>query len=109
MKKKIFIASICVLVVLVVSIGMFWYYHPTHYRYNDRFILGNTEENIVERYGDFSKKSCNNEGELIRGIYMVRDNTPELIMSYDNSLWYEIYFEDGIAVEVRMQKGWYGG
>ena len=76
MKKKIFITSICVLVVLVVSIGMFWYYHPTHYRYNDRFILGNTEENIVERYGDFSKKSCNKECKVLCVIYMVRDNTP---------------------------------
>ena len=88
---------------------MFWYYHPTHYRYNDRFIIGATEEKIAEKYGEFSRVFRNEEGAICRGIYMVRDNTPELIMSYDNSLWYEIYFENGIAVSVRLQEGWYGG
>lgn len=40
---------------------------------------------------------------------MIRENTPELIMSYDNSLWYEIYFENGVAVKVNLLEGWYGG
>ena len=41
--------------------------------------------------------------------YMIRDDTPEWIMGYDNSLWYEIYFEDGVAVEVALRKGYLGG
>ena len=40
---------------------------------------------------------------------MIRDNTPELIMSYDNSLWYKIYFEDGKAVRVNLREGYIGG
>ena len=63
----------------------------------------------TEKYGDFYVVRRNETGEMFCGVYQIQDNTPELIMSYDNSLWYEIYFEDGIAVEVRMQEGWYGG
>lgn len=109
MKKKIIISSICAVVVLALSIGIYWYDHPTHYKFNDRFIVGNTEEKIIEKYGEFSKERRNDDGEIQYATYMVRDNTPDLIMSYDNSLWYEIYFENGIAVQVRLQEGWYGG
>ncbi len=109
MKKKILITSICAIIVLALSIGIFWYYHPTYYKYNDRFIIGNTAEEIIEEYGEFSVVRRNEVGDMFCGVYKIRDNTPELIMSYDNSLWYEIYFEDGIAVSVRLQEGWYGG
>ena len=109
MKKKIFISSICTVVVFVLLIGAFWYYHPTHPKFNDRFIIGNTEEKIVNKYGAFSNSHRNKEGEITYGTYMIRDNTPELIMSYDDSLWYEIYFENGIAVKVRLQEGLRGG
>lgn len=109
MKKKMLISAICAVVVLALSISIFWYYHPTYYKYNDRFIIGATEEKIIEEYGKFSIVRRNEAGEMFCGVYKIRDNTPELIMSYDNSLWYEIYFEDGIAVSVRMQRGWYGG
>lgn len=108
-KKKIIIASVCAVVVLALSIGTYWYYHPTHYKFNDRFILDSTEDQIVEKYGEFSKVHRNDDGEITYGTYMIRGNTPELIMGYDNSLWYEIYFENGIAVKVRLQEGWYGG
>ena len=109
MKKKIFISSVCFVVFLAFSIGTWIFYHPTYYRFNDRIIIGNTEEKIIEKYGAFSKSSCNDEGEIIYGTYMIRDNTPELIMSNDNSLWYEIYFQDGIAVSIKLQDGRRGG
>lgn len=109
MKKKILIISICAIITLALAIGIFWYYHPTYYKYNDRFIIGNTAEQIIEEYGDFSVVRRNEVGKMFCGVYKIRDNTPELIMSYDNSLWYEIYFENGIAVSVRLQEGWYGG
>ena len=109
MKKKIWIASICFMIILALSIGVFWYYHPTYYKYNDRFIIGNTAEEIIEAYGAFSVVRRNEAGEMYCGVYKVQDNTPELIMGYDNSLWYEIYFENGIAVRVRLQEGQYGG
>ncbi len=109
MKKKILIISVCLLLILSLSVGVYWHYHPTHFLYNDRFILGNTKENIVERYGEFSKTWENENGKTVYGNYMIRDNTPEMVMSYDNSLWYEIYFENEIAVKIKLQEGWYGG
>ena len=109
MKKKIFIFSICAVVVFVFLIGTFKYYHPTHHKFNDRFVIGSTEEKIVDKYGVFSNSHYNEAGKITYGTYMIRDNTPELIMSYDNSLWYEIYFENGIAVKVRLQEGRRGG
>ena len=109
MKKKILLSVICTMILLVLSIGIFHYYHPTHYKFNDCFIIGKTEEDIVERYGEFTKSRRNESGEITCGTYMIRDNTPELIMSYDNSLWYEVYFENGIAVKVRLQEGRRGG
>ena len=108
MKKKIIII-VCIVLVITASVCVFKYYHPTHYAFNDRFIIGNTYENIVEKYGEFDRGFKNTAGELSCGIYKIRDNTPELVMSYDDSLWYEIYFEDGVAVSVRLQEGWYGG
>ena len=109
MKKKIiFILASCILIV-VAFICVFKYYHPTHFLYNDRFIIGNTQEKIIEKYGEFNGTRTNNNGETTYGVYMIRDNTPELIMGYDDSLWYEIYFEDGIAVKVELRKGYIGG
>lgn len=109
MKKKILIILASVVLLIVVSLSVFAYYHPTHYAYNDRFIIGNTEEKIVERYGEFDRIRTNQEGEITCGIYMIRDNSPELVMGYDDSLWYEIYFEDGVAVKVKLREGYIGG
>jgi len=95
--------------ILALSIGIFRYYHPTHYQFNDRFILGKAEADIVERYGDFTQSRRTESGEITYGTYMIHDNTPELVMSYDDSLWYEIYFENGIAAQIRLREGWYGG
>ncbi len=109
MKKKILLSVICTIILLVLSIGIFHYYHPTYYKFNDNFIIGKTEEDVVERYGEFTKSRRNESGEITYGTYMIRDNTPEWIMSYDNSLWYEVYFENGIAKEIRLKEGRYGG
>ena len=109
MKKKLFIILASCILIVVVSICIFKYYHPTHFAYNDRFIIGNTQERIIEKYGEFYSTQKNSDGEITRGTYMIRDNTPELIMSYDDSLWYEIYFENGKAVEVKLREGYIGG
>lgn len=109
MKKKMIIILAFVVVIIVAFICVFKYYHPTHFAYNDRFIIGNTQERIEEKYGKFYSISKNSDLEITCGIYMIRDNTPEWIMSYDNSLWYEIYFEDGIAVKVKLREGYMGG
>ena len=109
MKKKIIILVVCGILLSAILIANFFYYHPTHYKYNDHFIIGKTAEDIISRYGEFSQSQRSEDGELTCGIYMIRDNTPEMIMSYDNSLWYEIYFQDGIAVKIRLQEGRRGG
>ena len=109
MKKKLFIILASCILIVVVSICIFKYYHPTHFAYNDRFIIGNTQEKIVEKYGEFYVAHKNDDGETTCGIYKIRDNTPELIMSYDDSLWYEIYFENGKAVDVKFRDGYIGG
>lgn len=110
MKKKTIITSVCILILFAAFVGMFWYSHPTHYRYNDRFVLGRGAEEITQKYGEFSKEWVNEDtGELTRAFYRIRDNTPDLGMEYDDSLWYEIHFKDGVATEVRLQHGWYGG
>lgn len=109
MKKKIIISVVSLAVLLSSLAAIFFYYHPTYYKYNDRFVIGNTADKITEKYGEFSQVRRSEDGELTCGIYMVRDNTPEMIMSYDNSLWYEIYFQDGIAVSITLQEGKRGG
>ena len=103
MKKKILIDAAGLILIIAFFGGMFWYYHPTHYQFNDRFIIGSTRQEITEKYGE-----PYSYGDDMM-TYMIRDNTPEWLMGYDDSLWYEIYFEDGIAVKVRLQEGWYGG
>ena len=106
LNKKIIFILIYTHIILLLLIAVYWYYHPTHYKFNDRFIIGKTAEKIIEKYGEFSKSQYNKEDEITYGTYKIRDNTPEYIMSYDDSLWYEIYFENGIAVKVRLQEGW---
>lgn len=109
MKRKRKIGGIFIALIFAISLCIFRYYHPTHFMYNDRFVIGNTQENIVERYGNFYDICQGREGETFCGIYMIHGNTPEMMMSYDDSVWYEIYFENNIAVEVKLRKGYIGG
>ncbi len=107
--KRIIAVALSLFCLLLVCGGIFRYLHPTHFAYNDRFILGNVKEAIVNRYGEFSREYTSESNTLVKAEYQIRDNTPELIMSYDNSLWYEIYFQDGVAVKVALREGYIGG
>lgn len=102
-KKKILIGTAGLILIIVFCGGMFWYYHPTHYQFNDRFIIGSTKQEIIEKYGE---PYSSGESSM---TYRIRDNTPEWVMSYDDSLWYEIYFHDGIAEYVKLREGYLGG
>ncbi len=102
-KKKILIGTAGLILIIVFCGGMFWYYHPTHYQFNDRFIIGSTKQEIIEKYGE---PYSSGESSM---TYRIRDNTPEWVMSYDDSLWYEIYFNDGIAEYVKLREGYLGG
>ena len=109
MKKRTIVILLSVVLIVITFIAVFKYYHPTHFAYNDRFIIGNTQEKIIEKYGEFYSTHVTSYGEILYGTYMIRDNTPEWIMSYDDSLWYEIYFEKGVAVKVKLREGYIGG
>lgn len=64
---------------------MILYYHPTYYKYNeynDRFIIDNKVKYIIEEYGAFSVVRRNEAGKMFCGVYQIRDDTPELIMSH---------------------------
>lgn len=109
MTKKTILIVVIILLFMAVSIGIFKYYHPTYATFNDRFVIGSTEEQIVERYGAFYFRHENRRGEFTSATYMIHDNTPELIMSYDDSLWYDICFEHGVAIRVELREGRPGG
>ncbi len=101
--KKIIPIVLCVLLLLVVTIGVFRFYHPTHHSFVDRYVIGKPIQKVIERYGEPYSITENTV------TYMIRDNTPEWIMSYDNSLWYVIEVEDGVAVKVYLREGYPGG
>ena len=95
--------------IIVTSVILFNHTYPTHYPYKDREIIGSTPEEIEAKYGEFWALYRNEENVPTFAEYMIRENTPDLIMSKDDSLWYHIYFKDGVAVSVRLQKGRPGG
>ena len=107
-KQIITLLSVIASAVLIVvtTVSLFKFNYPTHYPYKDREIIGCTPEEIVEEYGEFSKYDYDEEKQAGFVAYMIRKQTDS---SYDNSLWYEIHFKDGVAVSVRLQKGWHGG
>ncbi len=101
--KKTTAIILGILLLLVLAIGVFKYYHPTHYSFCDRYVIGKPIQKVIDRYGEPHSMT---ETTV---TYMVRDDTPELVMSYDNSLWYVIEVEDGVAVGVYLREGYLGG
>jgi len=108
--KKVFVGLVIIALILITVIGPYWYYHPTHYKYNDRFILGNRIAQIVERYGAFEKifYRDESESEIHSAGYVVEPaKTGFLGTSYPK--YYMITFNDGIAISVRIEIGGWGG
>ncbi len=101
--KKITAMILSVLLIVVVTVGVFLYSHPTHYSFNDRFVIGTPIQKVIDRYGEPYRITENTV------TYMIRDNTPEWIMSYDNSLWYVIEVDEDVAVNVYLREGYMGG
>ncbi len=107
--KKVLVVLITV-VMIGFFIAWFWYYHPTHYRYNDRFVIGNSINAITERYGEFDKifYKHESENEISHGGYIVKP--PEVgLWGTDPEKYYMIKFEDGKAVSVSIEEGGWGG
>ncbi len=117
LSKKRFIILAIVLIVFI-TVGVLWIKHfrathPTHYRFNDEFVIGSTADEIQDRYGDFDIyyefDGPSTTGVSAVGIYQV---------SYKNNSWifyrtdefYNIHFdENGIAIDIYFQEGWPGG
>ncbi len=94
--------------IVVTAVSLFEYTYPTYYPYKDREIIGSTPEEIEEKYGEFWALYRDEENAPTFAKYMICDDAMDFL-GYDESLWYHIYFKDGVAVEVSLQEGWPGG
>lgn len=94
--------------IVVTSVILFNHTYPTHYPYKDREIIGSTPEEIEAKYGEFWALYRNEENVPTSAEYMIREDYMDYLGN-DDSLSYYIYFKDGVAVSVRLQKGRPGG
>ncbi len=94
--------------IVVTAVSLFNYTYPTFYPYKDREIIGSTPEEIEAKYGEFWALYRNEENAPTLAKYMIREDAMDYLGN-DESLWYYIYFKDGVAVEVELQEGWPGG
>ena len=105
MKKEVIITCVSIFVVLVLSIGVFWYLHPTHYKFNDRFIIGNTKEKIIEKYGEFAYSKYDESGVYLYAEYVASHyNHPTYLLGFTRK-WYVIEFENDVATKVGIREG----
>ena len=107
--KVIFIILLFLILIgltLFLSIKIFQYNHPTHYKFNDRFIIGNTIENIEAEYGPLDFKGYTLDGLKV-GRYLAEKGTAsfwaQVMGDSDVDVYYYIYFDvEGIAKEVYL-------
>ena len=105
--KKTIIAIITTIIVflIIALIGVYWYNHPTHCFYEDRWIIGKNADQIEQRYGEFDKHF----GSSSKG-YCVKPSTTDW---WGDATWpeyYMVYFdESGKAYKVDVVVGGWGG
>lgn len=104
-KKAIVVIAIAIITVFTLTlIGVYRYNHPTHYLYNDHWIIGKNISEIEQRYGNYDI-----EGSLKKG-YCVK---PTTIDWWGDATWpqyYMIYFdENGKAYKVDIFVACVGG
>ena len=53
--------GVILLSIIIINLLTFWHTtnHPTHFLYNDNFVIGNTKESIIKRYGKPTTESKN--------------------------------------------------
>lgn len=115
---------ICILLMLSLILVVFFYYHPTYYKFNDRFIIGSSIDEIVERYGPFDGIDFNNREAYdkyaetkeysINEVCSIRYSAREKVVDFLGTtppVYYEIFFDslDGIATRVSLVNGGKGG
>ena len=106
MKKRILAA---VMLAAAVLAGLWLRYDRLPGGYSRGQILGRTPQQIQQRYGAFTHTFYSTEGVPGMGVYLVREDGPELIMGYDDSLWLVVDFEQGVASRVYTREGYLGG
>ena len=97
--KIIFVLAIILFIVLFATS------HSTSLKYNDWWIVGNSIQNVEQRYGKFDRTyygvydgTFNENGDIV-GYYLYEDNSP--IMPSHNPMYYWIkYNSDGIVEKV---------
>ena len=97
-----------VLLCIAIIVFIIWFAttHSTHWRFNDDFVIGNTLENIIDKYGEpYHPKQIDNSEDYRFIAYKVGYT----IMS--DPIYYNIVFIDGVAVRVEESIGAliYGG
>ena len=114
-KRKYFLITAVVILIAVIAICI-WQFritHPTHPKFNDKFILGSTAEEIIDKYGDFysygSVKSITGEMTAV-GVYKAQEKLLLWPFYYQVDAYYYINFDkDGKAFEVYLEEGLPGG
>ena len=113
--KWFLIIGISVVLSTTVAVSVFFYYHPTHFRYNDRFIIGSTITEIVERYGDFDRIDFNKleayekyetthtyTVEDVACIYYIVKDKYIGMLDANPPVYYGVYFENGDGIATRV-------
>lgn len=107
--KKFRLGAIITSLICFTIMSFFWYFHPTHYKYNDRFIVGRSAKQIVERYGEFDKVFYSDEGTEISAAGYVTEPAKVGFLGTSWPKYYMIRFSEGIAVSVEIESGGWGG
>ncbi|MBQ8189903.1 MAG: hypothetical protein IJZ44_09010 [Lachnospiraceae bacterium] len=97
----------------VIFIFAYRYTHPTHWRYNDHWILGKTAPEVIERYGPFdlleSPLTAKGEYLNIKVSYLIEPERVGYLGTYPAE-YYSIHFDwRGIADNCFIELGGVGG
>jgi len=79
------------------------------YGYRPGALLQHTPEQITEVYGDFDQEFFSESGDLTHAEYRLKENTPEFVMSRDDSLWLVLGFRAGRVDSIYIREGQIGG
>jgi hypothetical protein len=104
--KKILLILISFLIVVG---GWYWFEHPTDYRYSDRFVLGNTIDEITSKYGAFDKVFTSDTNAITHAGYVIQEErVGPLGTTYEKYYW--IKFDiNGKAIHISIEDGGWGG
>lgn len=105
-KKTIIFIIIAVAVISAITfIGIYWHNHPTHYLYEDGWIIGKNASQIEQRYGAYDIDWQTTKG------YCVKSQSTDYF--WGDVLWPEYYMihfdENGKAYKVEIEVGGWGG